>query len=245
MTPPPQFWTNGLTTRAHAGSSSSTPRLSEWLRNIERHRRMLARKDAVPPKNTPFWVSYFVEATDASFRFDDMTIDPADLSAAVSRGWATKASPCSRQQQRIRNHVAILHQIERMLRKGIPLSVNSVVRWYTSIACGLSIERLDEPMSARLGEIIRQINSPHLRLEPAVQSIVRLHRQMLADPVVPSFSGILARLLLRYHLGRCGLPPVLFVPEHDAGAMNDECKLLGRMLERINETYALILLKPH
>jgi hypothetical protein len=172
-----------------------------------------------------------------------MSIDPADLSVAMARGWATKACPRSRRQQRIRNHVAILHHIERMLGRSISLSVDSVIRWYTSIACGLSIERLDEPMSARLAEIIRQINSPHLRLARAVQSIVRLHRQMLSDPVVPSFNGILARLLMRYHLGRCGLPPVLFVPEQDAGAMNDEGELLGRMLQRIAESYAMMLCK--
>ena len=99
---------------------------------------------------------------------------------------------------------------------------------------------VDAP-AVRLEAIVRQVNSPHLRLGPAVQGIARLHHQMLADPVVPSFNGILARLVLRYHLGRCGLPPVLFVPEVDGAVMNDEPRLLARLLERVGESYALML----
>jgi hypothetical protein len=65
---------------------------------------------------------------------------------------------------------------------------------------------------------------------------------MLADPVVPSFNGILARLLLRYHLGRCGLPPVLFAPDLDgAGRLLDEPRLLARLLELIHQSYGALL----
>ena len=66
---------------------------------------------------------------------------------------------------------------------------------------------------------------------------------MLADPVVPSFNGILARLLLRYHLGRCGLPPVILVPEQDAGRLLDESHLLTRLLDLVHESYAAMLAK--
>jgi hypothetical protein len=216
---------------------------THWLRNTERQRRQLARADGSASGGPTFWGRYFLDATNASFRLDGLILPAADLSAAVARGSAAKPSPRSRQQQRVRNHVAILHHIERLLSRALALKADDVVRWYTSIACGLSIERLDEPMTSRLDGIVRQINSPHLRLAPAVQGIARLHWQMLADPVVPSFNGILARLLLRYHLGRCKLPPVVFVPEHDAAVMGDEPRLLARMLERIEQTYDVILSK--
>ena len=128
-----------------------------------------------------------------------------------------------------------------MLDKGTPLKGSDVVRWYTSVASGLSTTRLDDATAARLDGIVRQLNSPHLRLCPAVQDIARLHHEMLAEPIVPSFNGILARLLLRYHLGRCGLPPVLFVPGTDGDVMSDELRLLARLLERIDEAYGMML----
>ena len=59
----------------------------------------------------------------------------------------------------------------------------------------------------RLAALVERMNSPELRLQAGVQQVARLHAQLLADPLVPSFNGILARLLLRYHLGRCGLRP--------------------------------------
>ena len=212
-----------------------------WLRSTERQRRMLARRDGRSFNRPVVWTLYYLEATDASFRLDGLALSTADLSAALARGSTAKTHPRSRQQQRARNHVAILRHLERLLSNAGALKSDDVVRWYTSIACGLSTEPLDEPTASRLEGIVRQINSPHLRLAPAIQGIARLHRQMLADPVVPSFNGILARLLLRYHLGRCGLPPVVFNPEHDGAVMNDEQKLLSRMLDRIEQAYEAIL----
>jgi hypothetical protein len=142
---------------------------------------------------------------------------------------------------RIRNHVAILHRIERGLHRGESLKTAAVVRWYTLIASGLSITSLDEPTMGRLDQLVRRINSPHLRLQPAVQEIARLHVQSLADPLVPGFNGILVRLLLRYHLGRCGLPPVVFHSETDGPLLTDETTLLARLLELIDESYDLLL----
>jgi hypothetical protein len=219
----------------------------EWLRATERKRRQVARNDgAAAPGSAPAaagvcWPGYFEAATDASFRLDGLVLPPDDLAAALARGSAGKAFR-SRQQQRARNHVAILRSLEKMLRGGGALKPGDVVRWYTSIACGLSTTALDEPTTARLEAVVRRINSPQLRLKPAVQEIAQLYRQWLSDPLVPSFNGILARLLLRYHLGRCGLPPVLFVPELDGGSqMPDERRMLERMLELIDAAYAALL----
>jgi hypothetical protein len=248
----PQPWHNGPPASHVApgprgtGSSSYSGEIDwpQWVRSTERKRRLAARQDghAVGATVLPtlLGAGYFLAATDASFRLDGMHLPPRDLAAAVSRGWGAKTFR-PRQQQRVRNHVAILRRVERLLRHGGPLKAGEVVRWYTSVACGLSTTGLDEPNTSRLEGIVRQVNSPHLRLCPAVQGIARLHGQMLADPVVPSFNGILARLLLRYHLGRCGLPPVVFSPESDGPLLLNEQRLLSRLLDLIDEAYATML----
>jgi hypothetical protein len=219
------------------GSTSPPPPSTDWrlwLRTTERKRRLLARLDGHALR--PFWDAYFVRATDASFRLDGLTVSEADLTGALAPGWGRR-SLGARQQQRVRNHVAILRSVERMLARGHVLKPDDVVRWYTSVACGLSTTRLDEAAASRLDGVVRQLNSPHLRLAPAVQSISRLHHQLLVEPVVPGFNGILARLPLRWHLGRCGLPPVLFDPVRDGGVLGDEAKLLARLLELIDQSH--------
>ena len=232
----------GLSIRAARAALSDSPAAfdwAHWLRTTERRRRLVARAD--PRQFKAFWSGYVLAATDASFRLEGLDLSRADLAAALDPAGRARAFR-SRQQQRVRNHVAILRHLETLLRRGGTLKSADVVRWYTSVASGLSTTQFDEPTAARLDAVVRQINSPHLRLRPAVQGIARLHRQMLADPVVPSFNGILARLLLRYHLGRCGLPPVTFVPEVDRGlGLLDEQRLLHRMLELIDESYAVLL----
>jgi hypothetical protein len=181
----------------------------------------------------------------ASFRLEGLDVDDATVLAALNPGVVRSGRDHnhvrSRLSMRIRNHVAILHRIERGLHHGESLKTAAVVRWYTLIASGLSITALDEPTMSRLDQLVRRINSPHLRLQPAVQEIARLHAQSLADPLVPGFNGILARLLLRYHLGRCGLPPVVFHPDTDGSVLTDENTLLGRLLELIDESYDLLL----
>lgn len=211
-----------------------------------RHRAEAAAGGGPRPRATrAFWTGYYLAATDASFRLEGLNLPAGDVADALARGGAAARAFRSRQQQRVRNHVAILRHLEHLLRRGATLRSADVVRWYTSIACGLSTTRLDEPTTSRLEGLVRQLNSPHLRLRPAIQEIARLHRQVLTDPVVPSFNGILARLLLRYHLGRCGLPPVLFVPNQDAGWMLDEPRLLARLLDLIHHTYAALLAEAH
>jgi hypothetical protein len=242
-----------LAAERHVRAAAAAIDWPEWLRATERKRRQVARNDGGPsaggaapaPAACPCWPGYFEAATDASFRLDGLVLPPDDLAAALARGSAGKAFR-SRQQQRARNHVAILRSLEKLLRTGGSLKPGDVVRWYTSIACGLSTTRLDEPTTARLEAVVRRINSPQLRLKPAVQEIALLYRQWLSDPLVPSFNGILARLLLRYHLGRCGLPPVLFVPELDGGGkIPDERRMLERLLALIDAAYATLLGTPN
>jgi hypothetical protein len=149
----------------------------------------------------------------------------------------------SRSTQRIRNHVAILRRIEKSLRAGATLTSQSVVRWYTSISCGLSLASLDETSLTRLDNFLRRINSPQFRLQPAITEIAHVHAQLNADPLVPSFNGILARLLLQYHLGRCGLPRVQF-DAADSAILKDEPRLLKRMLELVDSAYDMLSGNP-
>ncbi|MGD0542532.1 MAG: hypothetical protein ABSB33_13545 [Tepidisphaeraceae bacterium] len=47
--------------------------------------------------------------------------------------------------------------------------------------------------------------------------------------------------MLRYHLGRCGLPPVMFDPQSDEKLLGDEPRLLNRVLEVLNGSYDMML----
>jgi hypothetical protein len=133
--------------------------------------------------------------------------------------------------------VAILHRVESLLRRGQPLQTADVIRWYTSIASGLSAGGLAPGILGRIERIVSAVNSPRLRLGPAVQEVAALHVNLLADPFVPGFNGIMARLLLRYHMGRCGLPPVAFDPETDPPRLASVSTLEPRLLELIVQGY--------
>jgi hypothetical protein len=210
---------------------------------VERKRRLVTRPDQRRPRPLPD--SILQLGTLASFRLEGIELEDETAIDALRPGALKPGRDHnhfrSRLAMRVRNHVAILHRIERGLHHGESLKTAAVVRWYTLISSGLSITSLDEPTMARLDQLVRRINSPHLRLQPAIQEIARLHAQSIADPLVPGFNGILARLLLRYHLGRCGLPPVVFHAESDASLLTDETTLLGRLLELIDESYDLLL----
>jgi hypothetical protein len=142
-----------------------------------------------------------------------------------------------RPAQRARNHVAILRRIESLLGRGQALHPRDVIRWYTSVACGLSAGTIDGATEARIARIVSAVNSPRLRFRPAVQEVAALHVNLVTNPFVPGFNGILARLLLRYHMGRCGLPPVVFDPAVDTGSLTSVSTLEPRLLELIVETY--------
>ncbi len=211
---------------------------SSWLRAIERKRRMLSRMDSSRLKPLPS--EYFAAATFASFRLDGIEVTETQIAQALARGVANKAFR-TRLTLRIRNHISILRRIESAVRVGESLKGQSVVRWYTSISCGLSTAALDDGMISRLDAVVRRINSPQLRLQPAITEVARLHVQLLTDSFVPSFNGILARLLLQYHLGRCGLPPVIFDPTSDGGVVSNESQLLGRIMEMVDASYSMLL----
>jgi len=208
-----------------------------WLRLIQRKRRMAARSESA--RTGPPQAQYFAAVTLNSFQLEGIPLNPTEVTQAVSHGAAGKGFR-SRSSQRIRNHVAILRRIEKSLRAGATLTSQTVVRWYTSISCGLSLASLDETNMARLDNVVRRINSPQFRLQPAITEIARVHAQLNADPLVPSFNGILARLLLQYHLGRCGLPRVLFDASVDSTLLKDEPRLLKRILELVDSAYDMV-----
>ena len=218
---------------------SPAPESKRLVRALERKKRLFDRLPPLPPRDGPF-PGYFERATLVSFRLDGLQVNNAEVTHALARGAAGRACR-SRSAQRVRNHVAVLRHVEALLRRGHPLQPAHVIRWYTSVACGLSSGRIDGQTAARIDQIASTMNSPHLRLWPAVQEIAGLHVRLLADPFVPGFNGILARVLLRYHLGRCGLPPVVFDPDADAPRMTSETALLPRLLDLILESYQLAI----
>jgi hypothetical protein len=174
--------------------------------------------------------------TRVSCLLDDIDVTERDLSAAMAHGYAGRPFR-SRAGQRIRNHVALLRRIERLVRRALPLDTRAVIRWYTSISSGLSSAQLDTDALMRLDRAVRRINSPHRNLRPAVAEAARLYFELLTEPIVPSFNGILARLLLACQLGRIGLPPVLFDPSQDRQHPTDETSLLRVLLDRILLSY--------
>ena len=211
------------------------------VRLLERKKRLFDRLPPSPARDGPF-PGYFERASFVSFRLDGLQTSEAEVAQALARGAAVRACR-SRSAQRVRNHVAVLRHVERLLRRGHPLQPGHVIRWYTSVACGLSCGHIDGQTSARIDHIASTMNSPQLRLWPAVREIAALHVRLLADPFVPGFNGILARLLLRYHLGRCGLPPVVFDPAVDSARVTNEAALLPRLLELILLAYEPALTK--
>jgi hypothetical protein len=215
---------------------------SAWLRLIERRRRLLRRHHAPTAGRRAARLAgeHLAALTYASFRLDGLDLTEAEVSRALARAAATRSLP-SRQSQRIRNHVAILRRVESALRLGQPLKTAAVVRWYTSVSCGLCLSSLDGAAISRLDHVIRRINSPQLRLQPAITDIAALHAELIAEPLVPSFNGILARLLLQYHLGRCHLPPVSLPPDTPPQSTCDRRLLLPLLLNGIETTYRLLL----
>jgi hypothetical protein len=204
------------------------------VRQLERKRRALDRS---PPGAgnggaaglLPLPDQYYVRATWSSFRLEGIDVDEDEVREALSQTSAGHTLR-SRQCQRLRNHAAILHHIETDLREGVPLSTDGVIRWYTAISAGLSTTSPSQAASGRLDDQVRRINSPQLRLSAAIPEIAGVYVSLLADPLVPSFNGILARLLLRCHLGRCNLPAVVFDPACDGRAIGADA-MAGRLIE--------------
>lgn len=182
---------------------------------------------------------YYPHATYSSFRLEGLEVSAQEVWDALGRG-AARPMLRSRQAQRMRNHAAILHHIETDLRDALPLRTEGVVRWYTGISAGLSTTGLDQAAEARLGDVVRRINSPQMRIRAALREIAATHDHLLSEPLVPAFNGILARLLLRYHLGRCSLPAIIFDPELDRKA-RPVAELESRMVQLLDESFDALL----
>jgi hypothetical protein len=217
-------------------SPASNADFAESVRRLERKRRALERTPPGSGGNVALPLSdhYYVRATWSSFNLDGMAVGEPEVRDALSQTSAGQALR-SRQSQRLRNHAAILHHIEADLRQATALTTGGVIRWYTTISAGLCTTSLDHSTTARLEEQVRRINSPQLRVSASIPEVAAVHVGLLADPLVPSFNGILARLLLRYHLGRCGLPPVVFDPAKDLRAMSSD-EMARRIIELLEAT---------
>ena len=222
-------------------SPASNSEFAESVRRLERKRRALER---TPPGSNgnatlPLSDDYYLRATWSSFNLDGMTVSQAEVRDALSQTSAGHALR-SRQSQRLRNHAAILHHIESDLRQAVALTTDRVIRWYTTISAGLSTTSLDHSTTARLAEQVRRVNSPQLRVSASIPEVAAAHVSLLTDPVVPSFNGILARLLLRYHLGRCGLPSIVFDPGSDSKAMTSDA-MTRRIIDLLEATCDQVL----
>lgn len=248
----------GLGTRTPKRPDSRLIDWTGWLRLIERKRRLLSRAGAPAPEG-PTGVNGDISScargrpvralpdvvalTYSSFKLDGWDVTPQQVRGALSPSSTGRATPelRSRQAQRLRNHASILHHIESSLRVGEPLKTHVVVRWFTHVSSGLTGSGLDDEVIARLDQVVRRINSPQLRLQPALMEICVVHADVQSEPLMPSYNGIVSRLLLRYHLGRCNLPPIVFDPAVDGPALSSPDDLLRTMLKRIEESYARLL----
>jgi len=229
----------GGRSRSIGGSGGS----SDWfalLRRVERKRRLVLRSQhGASPTPT---IEYYARATYVSFVLDGIDVAEDDVREALGHAPAgARPALRSRQGQRLRNHAAILHHVENSLREGQSLTADHAVRWYTAISAGLSMNGLGDVNTARLEDVVRRVNSPQSRLQPALRDIATTHANLLADPLVPGFNGILARLLLRYHLGRCRLPAVMFDPSLDRRLSLETPAMTRRLVELLDQSYDALL----
>jgi hypothetical protein len=206
------------------------------LRQIEHQRRLFNRflkHVRLPP-------DLFVRLTRSSFEMESLAVREDDVVSAMDSD-AGRRMFRPPQMLRIRNHVAILRHVEKLIRHGDELKPATVVRWYTLISCGLSAGPIDEARMLRIERCLRRINSPQLRLQQALAEVTAVHAALVTDPVFPGFNGILSRLLLQYHLARCQLPPIAFDPAADRERVRSERTLLPRIVELVGESYRGLL----
>ena len=206
------------------------------LRRVERKRRHVQR---TYPRGVIVPTEWLARITYSSFKLENLSITERDVAEALSSGAGRRALRPP-QLLRIRNHVAILRHVQRSAARGGPLKLSMVVRWYTSISCGLSMG-VDLARVGRIEQYLRRINSPQLRLQQAIADVSQVYTQLTVDPIFPGFNGILARLLLQYHLARCGLP--LVVLDGDVKGCDAEDALQGRIMGMVSDAYE-VLLRP-
>ena len=227
--------TSGAAPTAAGGFRGPLTARIEWSTAVRR----LDRKRKLAEKQYP--ATHLIgddpaAATAVSFNLEGIAVTPDQVAQAVQPSRALR----SRAQQRLRNHVAVLLSLERCLQQQRPLTTDQVIRWYTSISSGLSTAALDGAAYSRLEQWVRQINSPQLRQPAAIQDIATVHFRILSDPLTPGFNGILARLLLRFHLGRCGMPAIRFDPQTDREFRNID-QLGHRLIELLEQSFDWIL----
>ena len=135
------FFTDGPSYRPKRISPNGEPRRGgeidwpRWLRLVERKRRLTARGGEAE-RARPLPDAILQLGTLASFKLEGIELDDVTTLAALKPG-RDRTNFRSRLAMRIRNHVAILHRIERGLHHGESLKTAAVVRWYTLIASGL------------------------------------------------------------------------------------------------------------
>jgi hypothetical protein len=214
--------------RTTMAESAPTPA----LRNLQRLVRAHPRDQWVLPKPVA------IDATFSSFALDGISLTLNEVSRSVSHRQSVRAFR-SRSYQRVRNHVALLYSAERLILLQRPLTRELILRWYASISNGLCTTMLAPAKLARVDAVARQINSPKAKLHAAIADASELHLALLRDELVPSFNGILSRLLLHVHLARSGLFPVLFEPATDRPLLATAVDLMPRLIELLEQRYEL------
>jgi len=180
----------------------------------------------------------FVErATHVSFELEGIVLPPGSVRAGLC-GKSGRVQMRPRIAHRIRSHCAVLLQIERMIKSRRSTNVSALVGWYTTFSAGLCSAGLDDRSMRALSDVVHRINAPPHRVQAAIDEAARLHVELLREPAVPSFPGILARLVLHAQLGRCGLPPVTFDPAVDRVAFEKPAELAARISKLIERAYA-------
>lgn len=235
LSAPTGFAWSDLRRQAGAGglqggdAEAQQPDWAALLRKLDQHRSVdrstLRRLDRLEVLGRLSWIS---------FRLEGLEVQEPEVVEALLRG-GLRGEMRPRQAQRLRNHVAILLGIEAALARQLLLTPQEVLRWYTLISAGLSTASLTDAAMRRLEQVCRRVNCPPMRLQAALVEISGLYCDLLTDPLVPSFNGILARLLLRYHLGRCRLPWVVFDVTIDRAAAADPRRMQGRLIALISQ----------
>lgn len=203
------------------------------LATIDRARGRVPRTAWVMPR--PF----LVDATHASFAIEGIHASLEQVARAVGHQQRVRAfrSPLT---HRIRAHASILRCCERLIATGRPLRVDHVVRWYTGLSAGVTSTPVESSdVRRRVDAAVSRLNAPTRRLARAIDEAVALYRELLRDPVVPGYGGIVARLMLNLQLGRSGLLPVIVDPAGDDGAPLDAAALLGLLGQRYDLAGAL------
>jgi hypothetical protein len=227
-------WNAGLVEVAGAVRASivgpvTSSDLSDWVRIIDRAKHRVGR---------PVWRlddPRLFHFTHVSFCLEQLDLPRHETERVIARSYTHRGFR-SRLSARLRNHAAILLRIERLLASGRDLRVDHLLQWYAGISAGLCSAMPAGPKIERLQQVLRRVNSPHMRIGSAVTEIASLHYEALTDALVPSFHGIIARLLLHYQLGRCGLLPPAFRPE-DVGRFRSGAETQRCIMQRVADAY--------